>query len=97
MLLLVAGEGTLLSLEGPLDPPRRSSLGLSWGGTSVGVSECVSEGGVSISGESSFLGATLGGREGRDLSRRALLFAASFCRCAALRAVFFLRLAINAS
>jgi hypothetical protein len=56
----------------------------------------VSEGGVSISGENELFGAALGGRDGRDLSRSEL-FAAVFCRCAALRAVFFLRLAINAS
>jgi hypothetical protein len=62
----------------------------------VGVSEKVSEGGVSISGDRVLLGVALGGSDGSDLSSRAL-FAAAFCRCAAFRAVFFLLLAINAS
>jgi hypothetical protein len=39
LLRLVAGEASLLSLERPLGTPRRSSLGRSRGGTSVGVSE----------------------------------------------------------
>ena len=96
LLRPLADEISLLSLEPPLGPSCRSSLGRSRGGISVGVSECVSEGGVSSSGESVLLGAALGGRDGKDLSSRAV-FAADFCRCAALRAVFFLRLAIIAS
>lgn len=44
------------------------------GGSSVGVSEYVSEGGLSASGEKALELTALGGNEGRDLSRSIVLF-----------------------
>lgn len=61
-----AGDTSLLPF---LDESSRESAGRDRGGISVGVSEYVSEGGVSSSGVNALLGAALGGSEGSDLSR----------------------------
>jgi hypothetical protein len=65
-----AGEASLLLA---LDNSFLVSESLDLEGISVGVSDCVSDGGVSTSGEKALFVAltaaiALGGREGRDLS-----------------------------
>ena len=71
-------------------------LGGTWAGSSVGVSEYASDGGVSRSGEKVLCGTALGGRDGNDLSSSIVLLLVCLCRAVEFF-VFFRRLAISPS